>query len=175
MAQLWQHDCPGKLTIRRDGTGLVVTCTVEDAAINLVQNGDFAQGKAGWSLSPLTSSAWSVTDGAARVAVNVFAALVQLYQTGIALTPGTLYRLTWKAKAITATALEVVIHQHGAPYTNYGLSVTVPVTEGWQSYTSEFVAVRMDAPVTDARLRFTLRNANQGAELLIDDVRLEAL
>ena len=88
---------------------------------------------------------------------------VQLYQRGIQLQAGMRYRLSFAAYSSTGRDLGVYVHNHQAPYNNYGLSIDqVNLGTNWQLYTYEFTA---NGSAGDARLRFWLAPFAQAGDV----------
>ncbi|MDL5501820.1 MAG: hypothetical protein QSU88_01245, partial [Candidatus Methanoperedens sp.] len=50
----------------------------------------------------------------------------------------------------------MILHKHGSPYTNYGLSYTANLGTNWQSFTTEFDTTGFAGVINDGRLRFWL-------------------
>ena len=113
---------------------------------------------------------------AAKITFNSVGTNIQLYQTGISLEPNTRYRLNFSAYSTTGHDLSVILHKHGSPYTNYGLSYTANLGTSWQSFTTEFDTTGFTNGVSDGRLRFWLAPfAAAGDRYYIDNVRLEKI
>jgi hypothetical protein len=148
---------------------------------NVVQNGGFEAGTAPWQFYTNGSGNFSVATPAfectqaARIQISEGGSNVQLYQQGLSLEPNTAYRLHFAAYSSTGRDLALFLHKHGAPYTNYGLSVfQVNLSSSWQSYEVEFTTSGFTSAVNDGRLRFWLAPFAQPGDLYwIDDVRLE--
>ena len=158
-----------------DGDGVGDVCDVcpfdpdDDAdgdgfcGMNLLENGDFEHATSGWHF--YTNGAGTLYaqggahngEAAAQVDIRTQGTNVQLYQYGITLEPNQQYRLHFAAYSSNGRDMSVYIHQHGAPYTNYGLAgYFVDLGTDWQAYTVEFTTPDWGAPVNDARLRFWL-------------------
>jgi len=153
---------------------------------NLVRNGSFEDGQNPWRFFTNSAGSFMVQSltardmsadcrTAAQVQVTQSGSNVQLYQRNLALEANTTYRLSFAAYATTERDLGVYLHDHDAPYTNYGLALNqVNLTAGWQRYTVEFTTKNFAGIVNNARLRFWLAPFAQGGDsYLIDDVRLE--
>lgn len=147
---------------------------------NVLMNGGFEAGKAGWNFYTNSSGQFTVEenayqcDNAARVHVDESGHNVQLYQRGLQLEPNTSYRLKFAAYSSSGNDFGVYIHNHTAPYQNYGLSLyQVNLSDEWQEYTVEFTTGGFSDPVRDGRLRFWLAPfAHPGDIYHIDDVSL---
>lgn len=146
---------------------------------NLVRNPSFESGTQDWAFHTdgvgtftLGSPAYEGTS-AAKVGITTPGTNVQLYQTGISLEANTAYTLSFAARSNTGHDVSVVIHQHGSPYTNYGLSDFVAnLTSSWQSFSTTFTSTN-SLPVNDARLRFWFAPYDvTGDEYSIDAVSL---
>ncbi|HIH32316.1 TPA: hypothetical protein HA235_06440 [Candidatus Woesearchaeota archaeon] len=137
---------------------------------NLVTNPGFS-GKTGWNF--YTNGVASFTaSGSGVVSITTKGSNTQLYQYGLALKPNTDYKLTFTASASKGSDLQVYIHKHGSPYTNYGLSNwNVPLTTSLQTFTKTFKTT--SSASTDARLRFWLVNGLNGEIYKISNVILE--
>ncbi len=144
---------------------------------NLVQNGSFENGTNAWAFYTSSSGNFALGNpayecaNAARLQINQGGSNVQLYQRGIQLQAGMRYRLSFAAYSSTGRDLGVYVHNHQAPYNNYGLSIDqVNLGTNWQLYTYEFTA---NGSAGDARLRFWLAPFAQAGDVYwIDDVRL---
>ncbi len=132
-------------------------------ADNLINNGDFETGSTAWYF--FTNSSGSFTtqepayscDNAARIQADGTGSNVQLYQRGLRLEANTDYRLTFAAYSSSGADLGLYLHNHNAPYQNYGLNINqVNLGTGWQFYTVNFTTAGFSGAVTDARLRFWL-------------------
>jgi len=145
-----------------------------------IRNGGFESGSANWLF--YTDSSGSFTTGApayecaraASVQINRYGTNVQLYQNGIQLAANTRYRLRFAAYSSTGADLAIYLHNHQAPYENYGLLVNqVNLGTNWQQYTIDFTTSGFTGTVSDARLRFWLAPFAQAGDLYrIDAVSL---
>lgn len=96
---------------------------------------------------------------------------VQLYQSGIALTNGQQYKLSFYAYCSTGNDMSVKLFKHLPDYDNYGLSVGVNLGTSWALHEVIFTAT---GTTTDARLTFLLSDySNSGDVYYIDEVLLE--
>ncbi len=129
------------------------------SGLNILQNGDFEAGQTGWQSKNCTWSAVSPGFGgsghAGQVVVSSGSSW-ELRQTNLPLEPNTAYRLRFEGKADAGRSLSVQLLKHGTPYTNYGLSESVSLDTGWQTYSYEFTTSGFSSPVNDARLRFRI-------------------
>lgn len=162
--------------------------TIEEAACadvpnNVVRNGSFEDGQSGWRFWGPRKGSFSIGDEAvdcessAMVEITDRGSNIQLYQRGMRLEANTAYRLTFVAYSSSGNDMGVHVHNHRAPYENYGLALyQVDLSDGWQRYTVEFNTKRFSGHVNDARLRFWFAPfARAGDVYVIDDVRLEKL
>ena len=148
----------------------------------LLRNPGFEAGDANWVF--FTSGQGSYTTAGPAYECELAAQLVltdtsdniQFYQSGFLLNAGSRYRLTFSAYSSSGHDVEVLIHQHTAPYKSYGLSFKADLSEEWQTLTTEFVAEGFSGSTTDTRLRFWFpRFARDGDVYWLDDVRLEEI
>ncbi len=156
-------------------------CEATSTANNLIHNPSFEDGRAPWRFytngAGSFTTAGPATDGAtaANVAIHSPARNVQLYQKNLSLEPNTQYQLTFDAMSNNGQDLQVLVHKHRAPYTNYGLrSARVDLTPSYQTFTWSFTTGNFNDKVSDARLRFWLAPfANAGDIYMIDNVVLK--
>lgn len=150
---------------------------------NVIHNGSFEEDRDAWQFFTNGGGDFSITDMAADCESAAMLQLtqrgdnVQLYQRGLTLEANTAYRLTFVAQSSNGDDLGVYVHNHVAPYQNYGLRLSqVNLGTEWQRYTVEFTTRGFDGTVNNARLRFWLAPfAQPGDTYMIDDVRLEKL
>ncbi len=148
---------------------------------NLLRNGSFEDGPASWRFYTTGGGRFGASgeavdcDLAASVEIIQRGNNVQLYQPWIPLKGDTTYRLTFVAYSSSGNDMGVYVHNHEAPYENYGLAIDqVDLTPGWQRYTVEFTTNHFSGIVDNARLRFWLAPfAHPGDIYRFDDVRLE--
>ena len=148
---------------------------------NVLNNGDFENGSAGWTFYTNGAGSFSAAGPAyggslaGKIAVVQTGNNVQLYQSGIALQPSTVYRLSFVAYSNTGHDLSVGLMQHVSPYTNYGLwTRKVDLSQGWKADTVYLRTTGFTSPVTDARLQFWFPAFAAAGDLYwIDDVVLE--
>lgn len=139
--------------------------------MNLVRNGDFTDGRENWSNHRCELI---VADGAARVTIKEPGDNLQLYQAGIVPEAATRYRLTFWASSNDGSDMGVFLHQHDAPYADYGLSYEAWLDREMGEYSVEFMTPDM-VPAA-GRLRFSFgKYAGAGTVYTIDDVCLEAV
>jgi hypothetical protein len=71
--------------------------------------------------------------------------------------------------------MDIVLQQHGAPYTNYGLNTHVILTKAWALYSVDFPS-NVVKTVSDGRLLFWLvPYARSGDQYWIDRIILEKI
>jgi len=162
-------------------TATVTPTSPLPASGNLITNPSFEDGTQNWLF--FTDAAGTFTasspayEGAfsARVAITAEGNNVQLYQKGISLEPNASYSLTFAAFSSTGHDLDVKLHKHGDPFTNYGLNSKVNLGTAWNTFNLEFTTNDLSggAPVADGRLRFWLAPYGAaGDEYFIDAVFL---
>jgi hypothetical protein len=148
---------------------------------NVVNNGDFENGSAGWTFYTNGAGSFSAAGPAyggslaGMISVVQTGTNIQLYQSGIALQPSTVYRLSFVAYSNTGHDISVGLMQHVSPYTNYGLlTKKVDLSQGWKADTVYLRTSDFTSPVTDARLQFWFPGFAAAGDLYwIDDVVLE--
>jgi len=158
-----------------DGDGCSADCRRETAPVaNVVANGDFAAGTEPWMFYTNGSGSFDAAGGEARIAIAFAGTNVQLFQRGLRLEGGTAYRLRFRARNSGGQDMRVLLIQHTAPYTNYGLNRGVPLTASDQTFTFEFTTTA--GAKTDARLFFWFADFDRaGDSYFIDDVVLEKI
>jgi len=150
---------------------------------NLIQNASFENNLRSWRFQSKRIGAWNTANPAyecakaLQIQIDQRTATTQLYQTGINLAANARSRLSFAAYSARGQDLGIYLHKHGAPYTNYGLTVhQVNLQPGWQVYRVEFNTRGFAGTVTDARLRFWLAPfAQPGDQYWIDAVSLVKL
>ncbi len=160
-------------------TGTAVTCAPTDG---LLQNPGFEAGRGSWTFFTNGQGTYATTgpayecELAAQLTLSKVAKNIQLYQSGFRLQAGSTYRLTFSAYSSSGHDLQILIHQHGAPYRDYGLNTTADLSTGWQRLSSEFVAQGFAGSTTETRLRFWFpADAQDGDVYWLDDIRLEEI
>lgn len=147
---------------------------------NILLNPGFESGTSPWSFHTNgTGTFASASPGftgarTGRVTITTTGSNMQLYQSGIALEPGTKYTLSFTAYSSRGRDLSVSLLKQTAPFTAYGLSSRLfNLTTGWQSFTVQFTTTGFSATVSDGRLRFWFASlAAAGEVYFIDDVQL---
>ena len=154
-----------------------------DVPKNVLRNGSFEENMSGWRFFTNGNGGFSISDmaadcdNAAQVDIVATGNNTQLYQRNITLMENTTYRLTFVASSTSGNDVGVYLHNHQAPYENYGLALNqVNLEDGWQRYTVEFSTKNISGMVDNARLRFWMAPfAAAGDRYRIDDVRLEVV
>lgn len=138
---------------------------------NQIRNPSFESGTAEWNLHTDGSAAFTAVTSpvyagayAARYAVTTPGTNVQLYQVGISLEPNTDYSLSFAAFSNTGHDMQAILHQHGTPFTNYGLAQVVDLGTAWRRYTLNFRTTGFTSPVSDARLRLWLADTDAAGD-----------
>ncbi|NLI80117.1 MAG: hypothetical protein GX443_00295 [Deltaproteobacteria bacterium] len=147
---------------------------------NLVGNPGFEEGTGKWNfftngggtLGTVSPGLDSATAG--RIAITAAGTNTQLYQYGIALEPNTSYQLSFSAYSISGRDLKVSLLKHGAPFTDYGVSMqTIDLGTRWAVHSIAFKTKNFTGPVSDARLMFWFADlALAGDQFFVDNVVL---
>jgi len=150
-----------------------------DGTENLIKDGNFPGTTLSsyWTLNAGGSSAATSSVSGGKAEINITATGTdiwepQLVQTGIALTQGIKYRLTFTASAASDRDISVTMQMSGAPYTDYadGKSHTFALAAAEQTFTIEF---EMTEPTDlSAQLTFNLGGAGATQNVTISDVKL---
>lgn len=138
------------------------------AAAQLVVNGDFSAGQAPWWLSNVTAdTTGEILNASVPAVANPWEAIVG--QSGLAISNGALYTLTFDAWSETPANVAVLLQLDGPPFTAY---FSAPVALGT---TSKKYSYTFTSPVTDAAvLQFQLGGTANGAFTFhLDNVSLE--
>lgn len=151
---------------------------------NVIFNPGFESDRTSWSFFTDAAAGFTVPakpsadpyecNKNARVAVTTQGTNVQLFQTGFTLKPNTSYQLRLAARSSGGEDMQLFIHRHTAPYTNYGLNgLTMDLTPSWQVFVVQFTTTGFSAPTTDTRLRLWLAPFDRaGTVYQFDDVVL---
>ena len=141
---------------------------------NIIKNPGFGPDTAPWVF--YTNGAGNFINDASvgYITISQPGTNVQLYQADIALEPGTVYKLNFKAYSNTGHDLSVSLQKHSSPYTNYGLSnYVVNLGTAWNDYSVQFTTSGFSGTVNDARLMFWIAPYTSAADqYFIDDVIL---
>ncbi len=143
-------------------------------AESMIKNGSFGGGTRGWylySTDPTSQLAWKAAcspSGCLQLTSGPAGNALAIANT-FSLTAGSHYQLTVRMSAAPATNPTLIVRRNGGSYDTLGLSKTVSVGTGWNTYSLEFVATE----TTDqARLDIDLP---VGKTLYVDDVTLVPL
>jgi hypothetical protein len=149
---------------------------------NVLANGSFEGGDAGWSFFSNANGRLDVgspaTDcsNAAHVTLTKVGSNMQLYQDSFTLKADTRYRLSFSAFSSAGNDMRVYVQQHDKPYAAIGLKGQVfNLTSEWQQFSTEFTTTGFSGgTTTDTRLRFwPVRYAANGDVYHFDNVVLE--
>lgn len=146
---------------------------------NILLNPSFELGISDWNFHTDGSGEFSVSLDAyeglnsGQISITQEGTNVQLNQTSMPIEPDTNYLLSLAAKSSSGNDMEVRLHQHESPYSNYGLSSLVDIGTSWQEYSFKFTTTGFSTSATDTRLRFWLAPYDTpGDEYFIDNVSL---
>lgn len=150
--------------------------TVGAAGSNVVNNGDFGNGKSGWTNRRTTFNVGTPGHNgpAAHIANNTSSSMGQLLQSGISLQPNTEYEISFWARSDGGDNLRVFLQKGSSPFTNYGLNRDFDLTDQWKEFTFRFNTKGFSSAVNDGRLRFRLLKGRQ-RDASIDDVVLRTV
>ncbi len=142
------------------------------AATEMIDNGGFATDATSWNLAVHGGAATGqVVKGEYVTTITQAGTLpwhVQFTQSGFNLEQGHVYKLSFKARADSARALEVNVGQGSDPYTSYVGNFSVQLTKTMQPFTKTFT---MKAP-TDNNSRFEFNSGLAAVSWTLDDVSL---
>jgi hypothetical protein len=148
---------------------------------NILNNSDFDTGTSAWTFyTDGVGSLQQVSPGyddnqAVSIIIVQSGTNTQFYQSGVPLEPNAVYRLSFAAYSNTGDGMDIVLQQHGAPYTNYGLNTHVILTKAWALYSVDFPSNVVNT-VSDGRLLFWLvPYARSGDQYWIDRIILEKI
>ena len=152
------------------------------APSNSILNGSFEESLGSWKYfndGAGTAAASNVDsfhcDNAAKLDFTTAGGNVQLYQKSIPLDAATDYTFSFAAKASTPRTIRVFLHEHTAPYSNFGINgFSANLTTEWKTFTHEFKSQGFSNTTNNGRLRFWLVTAQPGDTILIDDVVIRA-
>lgn len=164
-----------------NGVHFVMSRTVElivNAPTDLITNSGFDSGKPPWSFWTNGTGDFSVINvsgnNVGRVRIATEGTNVQFYQNNLKLEENTKYRLSFKAYSNTGHDLQTILLKQGAPFTNYGLSKFINLTNTWQTFNVEFTTSGFSGNVNDGRLMFWLAPYDAAGDwFFFDDVVLE--
>ena len=150
-------------------------------AANVLNNGSFESGAAGWNF--FTSGRGSMNVGgpaadcssAAHINLDQVSNNMQVFQNGFALKANTKYRLSFSAFSSSGNDLRVYLQQHNKPYGSLGLNGNqFNLSKDWQQFSTEFTTSGFSGTTTNTRLRFWfVRYAANGDVYHLDNIVLE--
>lgn len=141
----------------------------------LVTNGDFKEDSDGW-----TFSAWggaegeiSVVDGEAVVEISTigeFGYNAQLFTTGIDISEGKKYVVSFKARTDNEYELSMNVGLNEDPWTTYSNYQSFSIGENVKEYTFEF-----ESDTTDRKARIVFDVGTVDGKLYLDDISIKPL
>jgi|GEM_PF-2789644 len=135
---------------------------------NLLINGDFTNGSAGWEWYTNGTASIKFSDGNAIMYVVDDGGNTQLYQSGFSMIADESYELDFNVYAdIEPVSLRVSIHLHNAPYTNLGLDQLIRVDVFKNKIRLTFTAT---STTNNARLQFAFTSSSQN--IYLDEICL---
>ncbi|NTV31009.1 hypothetical protein HGA91_03470 [candidate division WWE3 bacterium] len=139
------------------------------SSTSVIQNGGFTNGSNDWTFytdgtGEFTVATPGMSGDAGHITVANAGTNTQLYQTGITLSAATRYTLSFDALSSSNGSIDVNIHKHTSPYSNYGLSHYQPsLSASWQHYETTFSTSGFTGSTNDARLRITFLSSGDFA------------
>ncbi len=163
------------------GVPLSPATQVGSGGVNLITNGSFENGLAGWQLlvnnggqaaANMALDSAIMADGNASAAIHVTSPdsqqwHVDLEQGNLPLTAGATYQLRFWARADSPRSITVFSQGTAPNYPSYGLDQQVSLTTTWQLFTLSFIA---PSTVSDCRLEFWV--GDLGGSVWLDQVQL---
>ncbi|MFC1763165.1 glycoside hydrolase family 9 protein [Planctomycetota bacterium] len=131
---------------------LVVGLNFRAHGVELLTNGDFSNGSANWHLDQFSGASASLTplptggpDGDSALRITIMHAgtqnwHIQFMQTGLAITKGESYTISFYARSVNGLKPSVAIQQHHNPWAAISSWYSPAITTQWQFYTYEFTA-----------------------------------
>ncbi|MFN2181888.1 MAG: carbohydrate binding domain-containing protein [Candidatus Promineifilaceae bacterium] len=131
---------------------------------NIIDNYCFEDGEGPWQFFTNGAGNFQATTGdpyqgeyKAEVTIDEQGGNVQLFQKDLPLLPNTEYELVFAAYSSNGANLDIKLHRHNSPYTNYGLNGQLfDLQTGWNLFETTFTTQGFDSPVNNGRLRFSL-------------------
>jgi ribosomal protein L21E len=150
---------------------VTATFTGGNTGVNLVSNGDFANGTTGWNLGVYGGAATNSVQNGVHV-VNATSAgsaawNIQLTQTGIKLEQGKSYVFSFTAKAASPTSIVANIG-NATTYSSYLGEKTVNLTTENQTYTYTFTMTS----ATDNNVRLEFNSGLTSVTWYLDNVSI---
>jgi hypothetical protein len=143
----------------------------------IIKNGDFSDSSS-WSFENSSSGKAKgvISGGQYMVTIDTILPLpwqVKLFQSGIALEKGKIYKCTFDAYASTGRKIFANIGLANGPYTSFtgGDTIPLPITNLQQTYS--FTFIMNGASTSDARIEFNV--ANDSPRVFIDNVSLRSV
>ncbi len=143
------------------------------AGQNMVENGDFSQGKDAWTWELQGGSAnWTIENGECHIAINdgggqIYS--VQLRQNGMPLLQGRQYRFEFEARAAAEPRIiEAKIGQDQGPWTNYSRIGYTALMMRRRRYFYTFTMTDR----TDTNARVVINVGTSNTDVYIDNVSL---
>lgn len=140
------------------GIGLALTCAAWAApAANVVANGDFEAGTAGWTLSQQEGAKARLTTPTGDSPAGGRAASIKIQKRGLvqhlqlryvfpttALSPGEAYELSFLARATEPSEMPVMVINASRPWNVLGMRRTAALSGEWQEFRFPFRARESD-------------------------------
>ncbi len=139
---------------------------------NMVENGDFSQGKDAWTWELQGGSAnWTIEDGVCHIAITdggdqIYS--VQLRQNGMPLLQGRRYRFEFDAWAASSRFIEAKVGQDQGPWINYGRIGYTAIS--MRKTRHSYVFTMMDP--TDTNARVVINVGASETDVYVDNVSL---
>jgi hypothetical protein len=139
---------------------------------NMVDNGDFSQGRNAWTWELQGGSAnWTIEDGVCHIAISdgggqIYS--VQLRQNGMPLLQGRQYRFEFDAWAAWPRIIEAKVGQDQDPWTNYSRIGYTALAMRKNRYSYTFTMIDR----TDTNARVVINVGTSKTDVYIDNVSL---
>ncbi len=139
---------------------------------NLINNGDFSDGKEGWTWMVHAGQAeWTTEDGEAHIDIIDGSNVdwhIQLFQNSIPLIHGEKYLFEFDARADTPRLIVAALYQDTEPWTGYSNTSYSGLKPEMTHFSYEF---KMEAP-TDFNARVDFEMGNSDIDVYIDNVSI---
>ncbi len=152
------------------GDGCSRICLLEPWVENLIPNGGFDEGFAGWFVAPRDDLNATAAGGQVDVEVLATNGSMQFSQPGLSLEPSTHYRIAFRGSSPTGDRLMLRLLQHDSPYASLGFTQSIDLTGEAGLYTGTFRSASDDG--SNARVMFLFSNATTGTVYRFDSVVL---
>jgi hypothetical protein len=142
------------------------------AGQNMVENGDFSQGKDAWTWELQGGSAnWTIEEGLCHIAINdggsqIYS--VQLRQNGMPLFQGRQYRFEFGAWAAAPRIIEAKVGQDQGPWTNYSRIGYTALARRRSRYSYTFTMTDR----TDTNARVVINVGTSNTDVHLDNISL---